>query len=281
MVIRQLLQYAIHTLKPLENASFEAHLIVRSILGKEPLDLVLESNCEVSPKDEERIKSIIALRKAGQPLQYLLGTQEFMSLSFFVTPDVLIPRSDTETLVETIIEQYAGKQVSILDIGTGSGCIAISLAEALKGSYVLGIDISPKALEIAQLNAKRNRVNHRVRFERVNILTDTLWGQYDIIVSNPPYIESDVIPTLDGVVKNHEPKSALDGGLDGLTFYRRIVQLAPGLLSGHGMLAFEVGYTQAQAVKSMMEQNFEHIQIKKDLCGNDRVVLGIKKQSEL
>lgn len=279
MVIRELLTDCIHQLQwnNIENAIFEANLIVRTALQLSPLDMVLLSGNQVDEPARKQAMEWLTRRCAGEPLQYILGTQEFMSLPFKVTPDVLVPRADTETLVEYILTTLAGKPASVLDIGTGSGCIAVSLAYHNENIIARGLDINPCALGIAQQNAKLNSVNHRVMFERCDVMNDTLYGRYDVIVSNPPYIETAVIDTLDDTVRKFEPRSALDGGADGLDFYRRIIHEAPRLLQEGGLLAFEVGHTQAGKVAQMLEKDFTSIEIIKDLCGVQRVVGGRRK----
>ena len=156
-------------------------------------------------------------------------------------------------------------------------CIALSIAHYNKRAYVRGVDVSQKALEIAERNRDVLKLSERVDFEQADILNSTIFGRYDVIVSNPPYIETEVVKTLDRNVRDFEPHLALDGGADGLDFYRRIVAISPAALNEGGMLAFEVGHTQAQAVATLMEQDFCDIQIKEDLCGVARVVSGIKK----
>jgi release factor glutamine methyltransferase len=276
MVIRDLLTDCIHALKwnRIDNAIFEANLIVRTVLGLKPIDMVLRGSDVVDEPDRAVIESLVKRRCAGEPLQYMLGTQEFMSLEFKVTPDVLIPRADTETLVEHVLMRLAGKGAAALDIGTGSGCIAVSIAYYDQKAYVRGIDISRRALDIAQYNAKKNGVNGRVLFERRDIIHDTIYGRYDVIVSNPPYIETDEVDRLDDVVKAHEPRSALDGGGDGLDFYRAIIKKAPKMLNENGILALEVGFDQAEAVETLMKKDFTDIERIKDLCGVERVVSG-------
>ena len=247
----------------------DAGFVFQSILKKNSLELSLHKNQELSEMQIRELNQAVERIQDGEPLQYVLGNTEFMSLEFDVNPSVLIPRSDTETLVEYVIEN-APVSPSILDIGTGSGCIAISLCHYIKGSSVTAMDISEKALETACNNAKKN--NADVKFIQHDIMTD-FEGAFDIIVSNPPYIESDVISGLDKNVRDFEPHTALDGGADGLDFYRRITKIAPLLLNVGGMLCFEVGHTQAQAVCDMMKHKFD-TEIIKDLCGIERVVAG-------
>lgn len=249
----------------------DAQLIFCEVLNKTPLQLVLDKNQELTVDEEHKISQYINRVLQGEPLQYVIGSCEFMSLPFDVTPSVLIPRSDTETLVEYIIDN-AVDSPKILDIGTGSGCIAISLAHYIPNSTVFAMDISEDALKVAKKNAKKNNTN--IMFIHHDIMQPTN-GSYDIIVSNPPYIETDIIPTLDTNVRDYEPHTALDGGKDGLRFYKRIINLSKNLLTKNGMLCFEVGHTQAGSVSQLMH-DFE-VKIIPDLCGIDRVVVGYKK----
>lgn len=279
MVIRELLGKITGQLQQggIENAVHEAHWILRSVLDLEPIDLVLKGAMPVESKKLDTVEQIVKKRLCHEPLQYLLGTQEFMSLSFAVTPDVLIPRADTEVLVEHVLAEKVNTGFLALDVGTGSGCIALSLAHYNKRAYVRGIDISKKALEVACRNAKNLGLTERVMFEECDVMQKELFGQYDVIVSNPPYIETEVIPTLDAQVRDFEPHSALDGGADGLDFYRRITEIAPKHLQKDGLLALEVGHTQAEQVAKLLEEDFTNIQIVPDLCGVARVVSGRKK----
>ncbi len=216
--------------------------------------------------------------KKGVPVQYTAGGCEFMSLWFETSKSTLVPRADTETLVELIIEKYKNKgPLNILDIGTGTGCIAISLAHFLPEARVFGIDISPKALETAENNAKNLGVADRSSFFQWDILKGfpDLPAEMDIIVSNPPYIPDADILFLSEKVKDFEPISALAGGTDGLHFYRNITENVK--LAKNGCLAFEVGINQAEDVASIMEKRFSQIKTEKDLNGIDRVVWGILK----
>lgn len=255
-----------------DNTLYEAHQIIRHICGFSAIDLVLNHEKDATQYKEEVFK-IARRRESHEPLQYILGLQEFMSLEFMVEKNVLIPRSDTETLVEYILENTSGS-ITLLDIGTGTGCIPLSVAHYNKKAYVRGIDINETALSLSKKNAEKLGLSSRAVFEKTDILTELPKGRYDVVVSNPPYIESDVIPELQPEVRDFEPILALDGGEDGLIFYRRICEIAPVILNPKGLLAFEIGYNQADAVKSLMEKNFQDILVIKDLCKNDRVVCG-------
>lgn len=276
MVISELVRETAKSLT--DNARFEAELMVMNVLGISRTQLVLDGRNAVTEEQCEKVSEMVKRRKTGEPLQYILGECEFMSLDFYVESGVLIPRSDTETLVETVIEKTdEDKKLKILDICTGSGCIGISTAHFRPNVYVDLIDVSDKAIEVAKKNIIRNGVGDRVKVQKMDILNEYPSEKYDIIVSNPPYIETEVIDTLQTEVKNHEPRLALDGGKDGLIFYRRITEITPEILKKGGMLAFEIGYNQGKAVSALMERNFGDIRVVQDFCKNDRVVTGILK----
>ena len=230
--------------------------------------------------EDDHLASYLALlerRAAGEPLQYLTGLQEFMSLPFRVGPGVLVPRQDTELLVGTVINLCRERKGSteILDIGTGSGCIAVCLAHYIPGCRVTAVDKMPDALAIASKNAIENGVADRIEFIRSDLFEAIAGRQFDVIVSNPPYIRTGDIGSLQKEVRCHEPLTALDGGIDGLDFYREIIGGAPGFLRDGGSLAFETGYDQAAEVAVLMADKFEQIRINKDLAGIERVVAGI------
>lgn len=279
MVIKELLQNSISNLRESgnDNPVFEAHAIFRHVLSLSATDLVLMHDKKISKAHEKKILDFLKRRTSGEPLQYILGTQEFMSLEFKVTPSVLIPRADTETLVEYVIDKKKNDGFSLLDIGTGTGCIPLSIAAFCPRAFVRGIDVSPDAKKLAEENAKKLMLTNRTSFELCDILAEIPNGKYDIITSNPPYIKTEVINGLQTEVKDFEPHLALDGGEDGLKFYRRICDIVPSLLTKDGTLVFEIGYDQADEVSALMELNFKDIFVIKDLCGNDRVVVGTLK----
>lgn len=217
----------------------------------------------------------------GMPVQYITGHQEFMSIDFIVTQDVLIPRHDTEILVEAVLE-YAktrvgneGSVLNILDLGTGSGCIAVSIARYLERCSITGADISKNALDIARVNAVNAGVSEKICFTRSDLFKNLAGCSYDIIVSNPPYIPGHELECLQREVKDFEPRTALYGGRDGLDFYKNIIRLSPQYLNRKSMLAFETGYNQAMAVAEMMSGCFSDIKVLEDLGGIPRVVTGI------
>jgi release factor glutamine methyltransferase len=229
---------------------------------------------------------VLERRAAGEPLQYITRTQEFMSLPFEVGPGVLVPRQDTELLVETVMKMVRSREelqangpgreppFEILDIGTGSGCIAVSLARFLPHSRVTAVDKMQAALDTAQRNAAANGVAHRIEFVKSDLFSGIAGKQFNAIVSNPPYIRTGDIAGLQREVRDHEPREALDGGVDGLQFYREIIRHAPAFLRREGILAFETGYDQAAEVAKLMAERFGQIMVCKDLAGIDRVAAG-------
>ncbi len=228
---------------------------------------------DISLSDEQTIKKIATLRATHKPLAYILGESNFFGRDFAVNNNVLIPRMDTEVLIETILKecQHFGKNKTILDIGTGSGAIIITLALEL-GANCIGVDINEDALAVAKTNAKK--LGADVQFFKSNLFENLKSKKFDIIVSNPPYIETAKINELDAEVKDFEPHLALDGGLKGLDFYEKIVRDAKYFLNKNGMLFFEIGYNQANDVSKLMEKDFEDIKVVKDYGRNDRVVFG-------
>ena len=252
---------------------------------------------EQDAKVQEQIRTyreMIEKRASRIPLQQILGSQEFMGLDFFVNEHVLIPRQDTETLVELVLQEQQGPEKKLLDLCTGSGCIAISLA--VKGGYrsVTATDLSEEALKVAERNAKMHgfamvsytetqaapeQAGHPFIFRQGDLFTvmpQSEAGTFDIITSNPPYIPTAVIATLEPEVREHEPMMALDGTGDGLKFYRRIAKEAGAWLKPGGAVYLEIGYDQGKAVSELLsEAGFDKVRVVKDLPGKDRVVCGI------
>lgn len=257
-----------------ENAGFEAKEIIMSVCGMSTSDWIINRKAEVKEEHVNKVLEMVHRRISGEPLQYIIGKAGFMGMDFEVNKNTLIPRQDTETLIETLIDMIGDRKVSILDIGTGSGCIGISLGKFLKDARITVLDISQEALNTALRNADRNGV--KIKAVCMDILSEIPEGKYDIIVSNPPYIETSIIKSLQTEVRDYEPLSALDGGSDGLLFYRRITDIAPRLLNEKGILAYEIGYDQGKKVHMLMEKDFYDIRIIKDYCGNDRVITGKK-----
>ena len=259
------------------NPRFESELLLSFVLKKERIYLLIHNNEEVAQNDEEAFLSLVKRRALGEPFAYITGTKEFMSLEFNVRPGVLIPRPDTETLVNHVIESLKGTpSPHILDLCTGSGAIAVSLAKYIKDASVTAIDISDICVKTTRENAKKNGTE-KVCVLKTDILSHPLGStlKFDCVVSNPPYIKTDVLPSLMKDVKDYEPQLALDGGKDGLVFYKKITSDAKELLKPGGLLAFEIGHDQAEDVFNIMEaEGFENISFQYDLAGIRRVISG-------
>ena len=218
------------------------------------------------------------------PIQYIVNRQEFMGLDFWIEEGILIPRADTEILVEKVMDIYESNyypyKVKIIDIGTGSGAIAVSLAKYIDNCSIAAIDICPDALRVAAKNADFHKVNDKITFYLGNLLDPVdrqeEYGTYNFVISNPPYIPERVIDTLDGGVRDYEPHLALDGGIDGLNFYRKITVKAKKFFKKDGgYLVFEIGHGQGKDVSKILEINgFKNIEVLQDLAGLDRVIVG-------
>lgn len=235
----------------------------------------LHEEDELTAEQQSEYESTVHKRAEHVPLQYIIGEQEFMGLKFKVNSNVLIPRQDTETLVEEAL-RVVEPGMRVLDLCTGSGCIIISLAKNVADISCTGSDISKQALLVAKENAKANEVE--VEWERSDLF-ENISGMFDLIVSNPPYIPTGEIPGLMPEVRDFEPVDALDGKEDGLYFYRIITEKSPEYLTSDGYLYFEIGYDQGEAVSAMMRQcGYTQVEVIKDLAGNDRVVKGRKKE---
>lgn len=258
----------------IEEARLDARLLLEYVCHTTRQDLLAHGDLLITKQEYAEYHELIAKRGRHIPLQHLTGLTEFMGLAFEVNEHVLIPRQDTEILVEEILRR-GEDNLRILDMCTGSGCILLSLLHYSNKSSGVGVDVSQEALLVAARNAER------LGIEDATFLQSDLFAgverqeKYDVIVSNPPYIESGVIPTLMEEVRAHEPLQALDGGEDGLFFYRQITREAAGYLKRGGTLFYEIGYQQAQAVSGLMaEQGYCEIEVVKDYAGLDRVVYG-------
>lgn len=255
----------------------DVETLLQKVLGVDRLYILLNLERVLSEDEEQLFNKFINERLNNRPTAYIVGNREFMGLDFFVKEGVLIPRPDTEVLVEEVIELAKKKGAkNILDIGTGSGAITVSLAKYLENVKVTSVDISDIALEIGKRNAISNEVDDRINFVKSDLFTNIdKETKFDIIVSNPPYIKREVIDTLDKQVKDYEPYNALEGGVDGLDFYRAITKQAKEYLKKGGILAYEVGHDQSKDVSKLMEMDgYTNIYTLKDLQQIDRVVIG-------
>lgn len=255
------------------DAKIDAWLLLEMVAKIDRSFYFTHINDEVEPEVLAEYERVLEKRAEHVPLQYITGEQEFMGMTFKVNSNVLIPRQDTETLVEETLKVIE-PQMEVLDLCTGSGCILLSIMKNAPTVRGTGSDISKQALLVAKENAKLHDLE--ADWVRSNLF-DNVSGQYDVIVSNPPYIAQTELPTLMPEVGQFEPMQALDGGVDGLDFYRKITEEAPQYLKENGYLFFEIGYDQGQAVESLMrEAGFTEVAVIKDLAGNDRVVKGKK-----
>ena len=262
-----------------EGCNLEARLLVAQAAGKSTADLLRDMNLYTTPGIEAKVTDYLARRLRGEPVAYITGAWEFYGLPMTVTPDVLIPRMDTEVLVDAAKEILVGRKMDarILDLCCGSGCIACALGHELPASKLVAVDISASALEICRKNLAANRLSSRC----ITLQADATAapplsiGTFDLIVSNPPYIASDEIIELDSSVRDYEPIWALDGGKDGLRFYKGILKYWKSLLRPGGFILFEVGEDQAQTVKDMvLAAGFAAADTRKDSQGTERVVIG-------
>ena len=267
--------------KELEEISSTPRLDVETLLQKvlnvDRLYILLNLDRSLSDDEEKLFNKFIEERLNNRPIAYIVENREFMGLDFYVKEGVLIPRPDTEVLVEEVIELGKDKgSINILDIGTGSGAITVSLAKYLENAKITSVDISDIALEIGKKNAQSNYVDDRITFIKSDLFTNIDKDmKFDIIVSNPPYIKREVIETLDKQVKDFEPYNALEGGVDGLDFYRAITTQGKNYLNKGGILAYEVGHDQSEDVSKLMEKDgYTNIYTRKDLQQIDRVVIG-------
>ncbi len=263
-------------------ARFEAEVLLAHALRTERLELYLHPERVLRPQERTRFRELVRQRHAGTPLAYLVGTVEFMNVTLKVNGSTLIPRVETEELVERVLRDLGTapepKDLKLLDLGTGSGAIAIAIAKEWPQARALAVDISEEALALARENAQLNGVAERVVFAHSDWFS-VVQGQFHLIISNPPYIPSEDLKTLSREVTEHEPTRALDGGPRGLREIQRIVREAPHFLRPGGRLYLEIGSPQAQDVCKLIEETsaFSHLEVQRDLAGRDRFVHAIRR----
>jgi len=264
----------------IESARLDAEVLLGYVLNAERTDIYLGMESTCNDNDEKGFRELLMRRAKGEPIAYITGRKEFWSLDFVVTPDVLIPRPETELLVELSLENAmiapARDSLKIFDIGTGSGVIAVTLAKELRAARIWAVDASATALNVAVVNARRHGVADRIRFLHGDLFDPIadLGHSFDLIVSNPPYVSSQGIPKLARDIRDWEPKMALDGGPDGLDCYRRIVDRAHKYLAPEGRVLLEIGEDQGTAVAGLFvrAEGFEAATIFQDYAGKDRVI---------
>lgn len=276
MTIKEALNKSIDLLKKsnIENPIQISKIVLANVLHKSKEYILINENEILLDKSYNEFIEKIEKISSGMPLQYVTNRQGFMGMEFFVDENVLIPRADTEILVEEVLNIIGKREnLEVLDMCTGSGAIAVSIAKNTNNCEVYAVDISSGALEVAKKNAIKNGVDKKINFVNSNMFEKIDSNkQYDIIVSNPPYIETDTIATLDIQVQK-EPKIALDGGFDGLDFYRNLLMNSKKYLKENGVIAMEIGYNQGKAVTNLFRTQYKNVYCKRDLTGNDRVIV--------
>jgi release factor glutamine methyltransferase len=264
--------------KGVESPRANAEILLAEILKCKRLELYLAFDKPLAENEVQIYREAIRKRGLRIPLQYIIGTVEFYGLKLIVNEYVLIPRTETELLVEKIVnESDKSANLNILDIGSGSGNISLSISKNLPNSKVVAIDISENALAVAKQNAELNTLQDKVEFRLFDIMKDDLnsLGKYDLIVSNPPYVSENDYDNLEPELKNHEPKIALSDNSDGVSFYKHILETSDQLLNKPGKIYFELGIDQSAQVRKYFEQNnYVNIKITKDYSGIDRIICG-------
>jgi release factor glutamine methyltransferase len=283
--IRELMKFAIQHLQArgIEEARLNTELLLAHALKLQRIQLYLNFEKPLNVEELKNFRFLLERRLKHEPVQYIIGSTNFMGLQFNVDANVLIPRPETETLIERVIELVndftKNKPIKILDIGTGSGNIAISIVKYIKQADVVAVDISESAIEVAQRNAVMHNVNSRIEFYRADIynLPERLKAiKFDIVVSNPPYIPKDEWEQLRSEIRDHEPSHALTDGKNGLSFYKQIIQIIPTLLKPNGIIVFEVGYGQLdQIINELKAGGFNDFHISNDMQDMPRVISGI------
>lgn len=274
MDVKEAIKYGIDNLKNIDDKSLKVRLLLSHFMNVEKNYLITHDSEQLSSEVEEKYKQGIEKLSKDIPLQYITNTQEFYGMKFKVNENVLIPRYDTEILIEETLKR-AENQDKILDMCTGSGIIAITLAKNVKNANVFASDLSLEALKVAKENNELHNAN--VKFINSNLFENIEEKNFDIIVSNPPYITEKEMQELENQVKK-EPEMALYGGVDGLDFYRKITEKAKEYLKKEGLLIFEIGYKQKEDVSNILTENkFKNIKCVKDLQGLDRVIIGEKE----
>ena len=259
------------------NPQLDSELLLSRSIDRDKKHIVLNPKKLLSSKQSEKFKSLIARRKKGEPIAYLINKKEFWKDEFFVNKNVLIPRPDTELVIEQVLKIYSkNSQLQVLDIGTGSGCILLSILKERSNFYGTGIDVSKKSINVSKLNAKRLNLTSRVKFFHSSVDNFKI-GKYDLVVSNPPYIKLLNLKYLEKDIVNFEPKLALSGGFDGFSIIRKVTSKASTLIKKNGKFILEIGFDQKNKVKTILkEKGFYVNKSIKDYGNNDRCIISTK-----
>ena len=279
MNIQTLLNQASKTLDNSSNtlSKLDSEILLSKIIKKNRQYLILNSNEELKKENIKSFDYLVKRRKKGEPIAYLINKKEFWKQNFYINQNVLIPRPDTEILVEETLKLFnVNSKLNMLDIGTGSGCILISILKERRNFFGTGIDISKKAINVARFNAKMHQLSNRVKFYNSDVDNFNI-GKYDLIVSNPPYIEVLNLKYLENDVVNFEPKLALNGGIDGFSKIRKVIDKATVLIKKNGKLVLEIGFNQKNKVQEILRKKGFYInKTLKDYGGKDRCVISTK-----
>ena len=262
----------------ISSALLDSELLLSKVIKKDRKFILLNLDKELSQNEQDRFEKLIVKRSKGKPLAYLTGTKSFWKHDFKVSEKVLIPRPDTEIIIEQVLKIYKNKDyINFLEIGVGSGCIALSILKEKKSFLGTGIDLSQDCIEISRYNAKKLGVRNRIKLFKSDV-DNLIFRKYDLIISNPPYIKKFDLNKLNREVINYEPKLALDGGLEGLSVIRKVIKKSSELIKTHGKLILEIGHDQKEIVKKMLNQNNFYVnETLKDLAKNDRCIISTKK----
>ena len=279
MNIQTLLNQASKTLKQLSNTSskLDSEILLSKIIKKNRKYLILNSNEELKKENIKSFDYLVKRRKKGEPIAYLINKKEFWKQNFYINQNVLIPRPDTEILVEETLKLFnVNSKLNMLDIGTGSGCILISILKERRNFFGTGIDISKKAINVARFNAKMHQLSNRVKFYNSDV-DKFLIGKYDLVVSNPPYIKRQDLKYLEVDVKGFEPKLALDGGKDGFSKITKVISKTSTLLKRNGRFILEIGFGQKNRILNILKKNNFFInKVLKDYGKKDRCIISTK-----
>ena len=262
----------------ISSALLDSEILLSKVIKKDRKFILLNLDKKLNQTDQDKFKDLILKRSKGKPLAYLTGIKSFWNYNFKVNEEVLIPRPDSEVIIEQVLDIYKNKNnLNFLEVGVGSGCIALSILKEKKSFLATGIDLSQDCIEICRDNASKLGVSNRIKLLKSDV-DNLIFRKYDLIISNPPYIKKFDLSKLDKGVKDYEPKLALDGGLDGLSVIEKVVKKSSELIKTHGKLILEIGYDQREPVKKMLnENNFYVNKIVEDLARNDRCIVSTKK----
>ena len=262
----------------ISSALLDSELLLSEVIKKDRKFILLNLDKELNKIDQKSFKDLIIKRSMGEPVAYLTGSKSFWKYDFKVNDRVLIPRPDTEIIIEQVLDIYKNKsKLNFIDVGIGSGCIALSILKEKKSFLATGIDLSQDCINICRYNANKLGVSNRIKLFKSDV-DNLIFRKYDLIVSNPPYIKKLDLNKLDKEVKNFGPKLALDGGLEGLSVIRKVIKKSSELIKINGKLVLEIGYDQKEPVKKMLiENNFYVNRVLKDFAKNDRCIISTKK----